>query len=316
MPKVSVIVPTHNRALALCRAVDSILNQTFRDLEVLIIDDASTDHTADFVADCGDNRVRYFRHDQNRGEGASRNTGLLVARGEYIAFLDDDDVWLADKLAKQVALLDGCAAQVGGIYTGYFRVELESGKKIATVLPQERGDVLRALCGGNCIGGPSVVLLRRSCFDRAGRFDEDVVFGLDYDMWIRIAHHYRFEFIREPLVLYSVHNNRLSANNETMLRGKEAQLARYGAYFASDPRAFSRYWVTLGVLRCYNRRLAQGRAAFWRAIRTYPLEPRAYFNALLSLLGTDNFIRIKELKERIRALLRAPRSLSSLEGLK
>lgn len=313
MPKVSVIVPTHNRALSLCRAVDSILNQSFRDLEVLVIDDASSDHTAEFATDCGDERVRYFRHDQNRGESASRNTGLLVARGEYIAFLDDDDVWLSDKLAKQVMLLDGSGPQVGGVYTGYFRVELESGRKIATVLPRERGDVLRALCAGNCIGGPSMVLVRRECFERAGRFDEDLVFGPDYDMWIRIAHHYKFEFISEPLVLYSVHNNRLSANNATILKGKEAQLARYGAYFASDPRAFSRYWVTLGVLRCYNRKLAQGRAAFWRAIRAYPLEPRAYFNALLSLLGADNFIRIKESKERIRALLRAPGSISNVE---
>ena len=316
MPKVSVIIPTHNRALSLCRAVDSVLNQTFGDFEVLIIDDASTDHTGDFVADCGDERVRYYRHDQNRGESASCNTGLLLARGEYIAFLHDDDVWLSDKLAKQVALLDASGPEVGAVYTGYIRIDLDSGRQIATVLPKERGDVLRALCAGNCVGGPSAVLVRRECFERAGGFDEQMVGCCDYDMWIRIAQHYQFEFIQEPLVLYSVHENRLSANNETVLKGKEAQLVRYGAYFASDPRAFSRYWVTLGVLRCYNRRLAQGRAAFWCAIRAYPLEPRAYFNALLSLFGVDNFIRIKEFKERIGALLRAPRWLSNVEGMK
>ena len=316
MPKVSVIVPTHNRALALCRAVDSVLNQSFRDLEVLIIDDASTDHTADFVADCGDERVRYYRHDQNRGESASTNTGLLLARGEYIAFLHDDDVWLHEKLAKQVALLDASAPRVGAVYTGYTRIDLNSGKQIATVLPKERGDVLHALCAGNCIGGPSMVLVRRDCFDQVGRFDEQLVAWPDYDMWIRLARHYHFDFIGEPLVLYSEHNDSLSANNATVLNGKEAQLVRYGDYFASDRRAFSRFWVSLGVLRCYNRRLAQGRAAFWRAIRAYPWEPRAYFNALISLLGADNFIRIKESKERIGALLRAPRSLSKIEGLK
>jgi glycosyltransferase involved in cell wall biosynthesis len=125
MPKVSVIVPTHNRALSLCRAVDSVLNQSFRDLEVLIIDDASTDHTADFVADCGDDRVRYYRHDENRGESASSNTGLLLARGEYIAFLHDDDVWLREKLAKQVSLLDASGPQVGAVYTGYIPQRLK-----------------------------------------------------------------------------------------------------------------------------------------------------------------------------------------------
>ena len=314
MPRVSVIVPTHNRALSLCRAVDSVLNQSFRDLEVLIIDDASTDHTADFVADCGDDRVRYYRHDENRGESASSNTGLLLARGEYIAFLHDDDVWLREKLAKQVSLLDASGPQVGAVYTGYIRSDLNSGRQIATVLPKERGDVLRALCAGNCIGGPSVVLVRRDCFERVGRFDEQLVAWPDYDMWIRLARQYHFDFVREPLVLYSDHNDSLSANNATVLKGKEAQLVRYGDYFANDRRAFSRFWVSLGVLRCYNRRLAQGRAAFWRAIRAYPLEPRAYFNALLSLLGTNNFIRIKELKERAGALLRASRSLPKAQS--
>jgi len=309
MAKVSVIIPTHNRALLLCRAVDSVLKQTFQDFEIIIIDDGSTDRTVEFARGSGDARIRYHRNEKNCGEGESRNAGLRLARGEYIAFIDDDDQWLPEKLAKQVALLDAARPEVGLVYTGYRRIDLDSGRVIATILPEARGPVLRALASSNCIGAPSTVLARRSCFVQAGGFDASVIFGIDYDMWIRIARDYEFEYIREPLVLYTVHGDRLSTNTVTVWRGKEAQLERYEQFFAGDRKAFARYLLALGVLRCYNRELRRGRAAFWRAIKTNPFETRAYFNGLLSLLGGPAFIHIKELKERIGGALRAPASL-------
>ena len=106
MPKVSVIILTYNRATLLRRALQSVLNQSFGDFEIIVVDDASVDGTKDVMRDMSDNRIQYVQHKQNMGEGRSRNTGLAKAQGQYIAFLDDDDEWLPEKLELQVSLME------------------------------------------------------------------------------------------------------------------------------------------------------------------------------------------------------------------
>jgi glycosyltransferase involved in cell wall biosynthesis len=300
MPKVSVIIPTYNRARLLSEAVASVLAQSFQDLEIIIVDDASNDATQEAIAKFCDVRIRYFRHAQNRGEAACRNAGVAHAAGDYIAFLDDDDTWLPQKLALQVALLDRSPARVGGVYTGYYRVDIATGATVATVPAERRGAIYADLREQNWVGSPSGVVLRRQCFDRVGRFDEDIKFGVDYDMWIRISRCYDFETVNEPLVRYAVHPDRLSANSGAILYGKERQLAKYADYFAGDRRSYGRYFLSLGVLYCYNRRLAEGRAALCRSIRIYPFEMRPYINLFFSLWGSENFIRMKSLKDRVQ----------------
>src|SRR5438128_2256003 len=119
MPKVSVIIPTYNRAGFLRAAVQSVLDQTFTDFDVVIVDDASQDETQSVVERLQDKRIRCIRHPTNRRIAATRNTGIVNSTGEYIAFLDDDDQWLPEKLAKQVAMLDGSALSVGAVYTAF-----------------------------------------------------------------------------------------------------------------------------------------------------------------------------------------------------
>ena len=308
MPKVSVIIPTHNRASFLGAAVASVLAQSFQDFEIIIIDDASTDPTQAVIAGFSDVRIRYFRSAKNRGEGASRNAGIAQAGGEYIAFLDDDDTWLPEKLAAQVEVLDRSPARVGAVYTGYFRVDARTGAIIATVAAEKRGNIYADLRVQNWVGSPSAVLVRRACFGKVGSFDEKIKFGLDYDMWIRISRFYEFEIIDRPLMRYSIHPDRLSNNTRTILHGKEAQLAKYAEYFAGDRRAFGQYFLSLGVLYCYNGRLHEGRAALLRAIYIYPFEVRPYLNLFFSFWGSENFIRMKSFKDRVQ------RSLSQATG--
>jgi glycosyltransferase involved in cell wall biosynthesis len=303
MPKVSVIIPTHNRAGLLRQAIASVLRQSFHDFEIIVVDDASTDETRAAIASQADVRIRYFRHDKNRGGSASRNAGIAHATGEYIAFLDDDDCWLPEKLAAQVRLLDRCPPKVGAVYTGYVRIDIETGGNIAVVLAEKRGDIYAELRAQNWVGTPSTVVVRRECFDRAGLFDEKLKFGEDYDLWIRISRDYHFEFINEPLVRYAVHRDRLSADTKTILTGKEAQLAKYADYFAGDRRAYGRYFLSLGVLYCYNRKLTEGRAAMCRAIRIYPYEIRPYINLFFTLWGSENFTRMKAFKDRLQRSL-------------
>jgi len=306
MPKVSVIIPTRNRAPLLRLALASVLAQSYQDFEIIIVDDASVDDTQAVIANIADVRIRYFRHAANRGEGASRNAGIARAGGDYIAFLDDDDTWLPEKLAAQVEALDRCPARVGGVYTGYVRFHIETGATIATVAAEKRGNIYDDLRAQNWVGSPSAVLLRRECFAKVGRFDEQLKFGVDYDMWIRISRFYDFEVINKPLLRYAVHPDRLSEDSRAILRGKESQLAKYADYFAGNRRSYGRYFLSLGVLYCYNRKPTQGRAALRQAIRIYPFEARPYVNLFFSLWGSENFIRMKSLKDRLRRSFARP----------
>src|SRR5258705_10332336 len=106
MPKVSVIIPTYNRAECLRSAITNVLNQTFQDFEIVVVDDSSQDHTREVVNSLDDKRIKYIRHERNKGVAAARNTGVSNAKGDYIAFLDDDDEWFPEKLKKQCAVLE------------------------------------------------------------------------------------------------------------------------------------------------------------------------------------------------------------------
>jgi len=113
MPKVSVIVLTHNRPEMLRQAIGSILRQTFQDFEIVLVDDASRDNTPEVIKSFGDHRIKYIRHEVNKGEAGSRNTGVTNSSGDYIAFLDDDDEWLPEKLERQMRLLESSPSRLG-----------------------------------------------------------------------------------------------------------------------------------------------------------------------------------------------------------
>ena len=298
MPKVSVVIPTHNRASFLQAAIQSVLNQTFQDFEVIVVDDASEDQTAEVVRRFSEPRIWYIRHEINKGQGASRNDGIRRASGEYIALLDDDDEWLPEKLAKQVALLDSSSSQVGMIYTWYSQIDASSKRVIGRVIPEKRGRVFEELCLNNWIGTCSTVLVRRVCFETVGVFDEELAAGADYDMWLRIAKEFDIDYIREPLVLYNVHGNRISTNYDSMIRGMEAMSEKYDQLFTLNSRNYSYYYLSLGVLYCYTGDIRKGRKCLFKAIRLYPFEIRHYFNICLSFLGAYHFRKIKELKEK------------------
>jgi glycosyltransferase involved in cell wall biosynthesis len=257
-----------------------------------VVDDASTDNTAEVVQQFCEGRVRYLRHETNWKVSAARNTGVLNARGEFIAFLDDDDEWLETKLERQVGLLDDCADVVGGVYTGFVKIDRTTGELLASVVPSKRGHILHELGRSNCIGTASTVMLRKKCFDEVGLFDETIDFGEEYDMWIRIAHRFDFTYAAEPLVRYSIHEERLSTNYGTMIRGLDRQLRKHGKFFAASPENFSRRYIALGALYCYTRDVEKGREAFRKAIQISPLMLKQYLYLGLSLFGFEAFRRV------------------------
>ncbi len=314
MPKVSVVIPTHNRAEYLRSAVASVLEQTYQDFEIVVVDDASRDNTAEVLAGFGAPRIKCIRHEAGKGDGGARNTGIVNARGEYIAFLDDDDQWLPEKLALQVATLDRSPAHVGGVYTGHFDVD-ESGNQIVKVChAMRRGNLLEHFFQEASIV-TSTLLFRRACFATVGLFDESIPYCSDYDMWIRIAEKYHFECVGQPLVKYRLHANKLSENLPFSIKGRELILSKYQADFCRYPRAYARACRVLGEVYCYAGDVKKGRAAFLKALKTYPLEIRSYCHLCLSLFGARHFRALRETAAKLLAPLRARKVRSEVQKI-
>jgi glycosyltransferase involved in cell wall biosynthesis len=224
-PGVSVVIPAYNYARYLPRALDSVLRQTFQDIEILIIDDGSTDNTPDVVRDfLADPRVRYHRI-RNNGPSRARNVGIGLARAELVAFLDADDAWMPTKLEKQLALFRRRPSP-GVVYTRRRLVDAE-GFELESVEPTpHRGQVLQALLGGNFLCLTSCMVSRR-VFETVGTFDEALSQAEDYDLWLRAAQHFRFDFVDEPLVSYRFGHTSLSRHTQERLQSVVHILRRF-----------------------------------------------------------------------------------------
>ena len=291
-PSVSVIITTHNRASSVGSAISSVLMQTRREIELLIIDDASTDETAEVVHSFGDPRTIYLRNSVNMGPAMSRNRGIREALGEFVAFLDDDDEWLPEKLDRQLSLLE-VSPETGVVYSGRWNVR--RGVLPTTSIPSDRGNLTSRLRDANCVGPPSTVVVRRRCLDAAGLFDEELMYGEDWDLYIRLARRCRFDFVSEPLIRYSVHEGNLSRNLADPRRSVEGFLSKHRSELTSSARAY--LFLDVGMSECLGGQMGRGRKAFLRAMVESPGRLRLLAHLLLSFLGARIYGRI--LKERL-----------------
>jgi glycosyltransferase involved in cell wall biosynthesis len=197
MPLVSVIIPTYNRAPVIERAVDSVLSQSFRDFELLVVDDGSEDNTAEILLKYG-HEIRVITQ-PNQGVSAARNRGIRESTGKLSAFLDSDDEWLPEKLETQVSLYD----EIGPRFVCHTEEIWERNGKI--VNPKSK----HAKQGGRfferalelCLISPSSVMISRDLLDETGLFDESLPAAEDYDLWLRITAFYDVTFVSTPLVV-------------------------------------------------------------------------------------------------------------------
>jgi glycosyltransferase involved in cell wall biosynthesis len=216
MAIVSVIIPTFNRAQKVVRAVKSVLSQSYPDLEVIVVDDASTDDTASSMTQFG-KRIAYMVHSLNQGVSAARNTGIRKSKGPLIAFLDSDDYWMPEKAAVQVDFFEqhpqAKVCQTEEIW-------IRKGRRVN---PQKKhvkpsGDIFEPSLK-RCLVSPSAVMLKRSLFEEVGAFDEDLPACEDYDLWLRISCRYPVHLIKEHLVVKEGgHSDQLSSRYRGMDR--------------------------------------------------------------------------------------------------
>ncbi len=197
MPRVSVIIPTCNRAHFLQEAVESVLNQTFQDFELIVVDDGSTDCTP-YVLRKWKDRIRWVRQ-ENAGVSRARNVGIRAARSRYLSFLDSDDLWLKKKLEAQVAFLDA-NPHYPVCYTD--EVWIRKGKRVNPKrIHRKYSGWIFERCLPLCIISPSSAMIRREVLNETGGFDEALPVCEDYDLWLRIASRFPIFFLPEKLII-------------------------------------------------------------------------------------------------------------------
>jgi len=304
-PLISIIMPTYNRAHLLMRAIKSILKQTFKDFELLIIDDASTDNTEEIVYSFHNPKIIYMKSYKTMGAAAARNKGLKEARGKYIGFQDSDDEWMPDKLHKQLNILQHSSAEVGAVYCAYKRIDV--GKNECTYLPNcgiREGNIHKDLLDHNFIDLPTT-LIKRSCFDRVGFFDPDLPRLQDWELWLRLSKLYDFKFINQVLVNIYVTSDSITANEQAGLVAYKKILTKYYKDFLLDggyKGANLFYKVGRWILERESN-MEEARLFYLRAIKIYPYKLKFIAVYILALFGKrihdtvilyfDNFFHTK-----------------------
>jgi glycosyltransferase involved in cell wall biosynthesis len=230
LPKVSVVIPNYNYAYYLGHAVESVLSQTYRNLEIVVVDDGSEDASEQVIAGYGE-RVRLIKQ-KNQGVSAARNTGVRETRGELVAFLDADDLWTPSKLERQVrCYLDD--TDLGLVHCGVDEVDV-NGNHLGSQIDGMEGWVARELLlfqRAVILGGGSAMLVPRAVFETIAGFDTRLSTSADWDFCYRIARRKRVGFVSEPLVKYRVHASNMHSNIKAM---EHDMLLSYAKAFSDD----------------------------------------------------------------------------------
>ncbi|MBD2362805.1 glycosyltransferase family 2 protein [Anabaena minutissima FACHB-250] len=284
MPKVSVVIPAYNAMVYLPKTVASVLNQTFTDFEVLIVNDGSSDHILEWATSVIDPRVKIISQ-ENQGLPGARNTGIENAQGEYIALVDADDLWEPTKLEKQVNCLDGQPI-VGLVYTWTVLIDENDNPTGRIFASHFEGNVWAKLLETNEMNNCSSSIIRRCCFDKVGLFDRSLKSAEDMDMWLRIAANYQFAVVKEPLTFYRQHCNSMSTNRPRVIQSMRTVIEKT---FQSVP---------FELLYLRNRAYSYiNMCSAWLAIEQKDYKQAIYFRhqAMLhnfQICYSQNFIRL------------------------
>ncbi len=205
--KVSVIIPTYNRKHTLSRAIESIISQTIKPLEIIIVDDGSDDGTREWIKQ--EYPFIQYLNQNNSGVSASRNRGIFSANGNWIAFLDSDDEWIPEKLERQLSIL---RSDKEAVFCHTNEIWIRNGTRVNQMKKHEKyGGYIFEKCLDMCRISPSSSIIKKEVFDHIGYFDESLIVCEDYDLWLRIAAHYKVLFLDQPLIKkYGGHFDQLS----------------------------------------------------------------------------------------------------------
>lgn len=287
---VSVIIPTYNRAQLISETIDSVLNQTYKRVEIIIIDDGSTDKTEEVVKKKNDERIKYFKFGHSGLPAVARNQGLKLAKGEYVSFLDSDDLWYPQKLKRCLKELES-----GVDLVSHGMRYIKDGKYWKDVMcgPARMAGYSNLLYNGNCIA-ISATVIRKECLERVFGFDENpaIVSAEDYDLWLKLAKgKILIFFINDVLGEYICHDKNLS---KQAMRHLEAGLTVVNKHFTLNGKhtlldvlrlRHIKALFLYGAARSFQKegRRIEAINFFLKSISVFPLLPRVYGGILLNI---------------------------------
>lgn len=220
-PFFTVIIPTYNRPEYLRQAIQSVLDQTFEDFELLVIDDSPEETACPVAKGFKDERLKYLRNDQKSGGAGTRNAGITRAQGQWVAFLDDDDLWLPAKLERQAEQIENTDNDVALVYTGHTTFSSES-EQTHSFIPEKAGWIYEDLLAWNVIKGLYSVAIKRDVLNALGGLDERFPALQDLELYVRVAKSNKVAFIKEPLVrVRNSSSGRITTNYANKLRGSQ-----------------------------------------------------------------------------------------------
>jgi glycosyltransferase involved in cell wall biosynthesis len=316
-PLVSMIVLSYNQRRYVLETLESVKAQTYKATQLIIVDDCSIDDSAATIA-CWLQRNKidctFIRHNKNQGISKSLNDALAVATGKYISMVASDDIWLPDKIARQVKIMESQSDHVGVLYSDAFQIDergypitdmfIAAHRKLPTV-PQ--GEVLPVLLEGNFIPGMTT-LIRRSCYKAAGLYDENLPWE-DWDMWLRIARHYSFVYSPLPSAKYRHHEQSLSHSNKARMLNESVKigLKQFGlGHLTGDQKSTLIEMLLKSSAELYRRdgaRSASILLAVWQA--TEDEEIGSMYRFARFGFSFRNWQRANLLRETIRNIIRA-----------
>jgi glycosyltransferase involved in cell wall biosynthesis len=303
MPKVSVILPCYNGAQWIDAAVRSVLCQTYKDLELIVVDDGSTDNSKDIVlSHSQDDRLRYI-HQRNRGFSAANNTGLKESEGEFIGFIGQDDLWMPNKLRCQVEYLER-HKRVDLVHSDLYHID-SSGRTIKRRNPRiprfsSNSEYVKELFLRNFLCFQTV-LVRRECFNEVGSFDERMIVCSDHDLWLRMAGKFKMAYIKKPLVKKRYHPKQLmkvrkeAAIKDEFLLTKKA-VAQYPFLERYIKRKMAELYYVWGVALLEKGNKKSAREKFLQAIKYHPWKLKAvaiYCAPTLYKIVLDHYAKIE-----------------------
>jgi glycosyltransferase involved in cell wall biosynthesis len=302
MPKVSVLLTCYNHIKYLPACYEGVLAQTFQDYEIIAVDDGSEDGTREWLSGQGD-RVQCIFNPQNIGTYATLNVGLAAAKGEFIAILNDDDLWAPAKLERQLALFDK-HPKVGLVHTDGTFIDGEGdrmeGSPLGFEFPRtETGNVALDLVYQNKIIA-SAALVRRECFDKLGGFNEKYFGSGDWEMWLRVAREYEIGFVEEPLTFYRVHGANASHKLDRIWKDDEMLREWIACWLPDYPaedkgklqKARAHNAACIGTVKTLNGNAAAGRRAYAESISFEPGRVKSYIRWLATFLPRPAFRKL------------------------
>lgn len=250
---ISVIIPTYNRANTICRAIDSVLNQTYRDIEIIVIDDFSTDNTEFVLSDyINTKKIKYYKLLENKGACFARNYGVKLSKGDYIAFQDSDDWWLPNKLEIQLNYITKTKADM--VFSAFTKIDEETGKinkKFPDNLVKDCFVSYNDLLVKSLIS-TQVMMIKKSCFNDI-IFDETMPRFQDWDFSLRFSNKYRIFYINQILCKVYFQRNSISKNPKNGIQALEKIYKKNESNYLKNKVAFSNLIIFYGILKKRNK---------------------------------------------------------------